>query len=90
MEPALRPGDWALGVRRPTRIEVGDVVVAEHPDRPGFHLVKRVTGVASSGFYLEGDHTEHSTDSRQFGPVRAQAIVARLLLVYHPRPRRFL
>jgi nickel-type superoxide dismutase maturation protease len=90
MEPTLRPGDWTLGVRRPARIGVGDIVVAVHPDRPGFHIVKRVAGVAAGGYRVAGDHSVDSTDSRQFGPVPADAVVARLLVVYHPRPRRFL
>ena len=42
MEPALHDGDRVLFVR--LRPAVGDVVVAEHPARPGFDLVKRVAG----------------------------------------------
>jgi len=39
MEPTLRPGDWTLGVRRPARTEIGDIVVgstggpSRHPVR---------------------------------------------------------
>lgn len=90
MEPTLHPGDWALGVRRPARIAAGDIVVAAHPERPGFEVVKRVRDVAASGYLLEGDHADHSIDSRHFGPVSSGAVVARLVAVYHPRPRRFL
>src|SRR5262245_52176221 len=43
MLPTLEPGDWALAVDTPVR--VGDVVVVEHPRRPGFELVKRVTAM---------------------------------------------
>ena len=44
MVPTLLPGDWALAVsgRRARR---GDVVVVEHPGRPGYEMVKRVTAV---------------------------------------------
>jgi signal peptidase I len=44
MAPTLLPGDWALAVsvRRPKR---GDIVVVEHPDRPGYEMVKRVGAV---------------------------------------------
>src|SRR5213593_1102943 len=44
MSPTLRPGDWALAVR--TRaIRRGDVVVARHPERPGYEIVKRIVGI---------------------------------------------
>ena len=45
MAPTLLPGDWALTVplRHP---KVGDVVVVEHPGRPGYEMVKRIAGGA--------------------------------------------
>ena len=90
MEPALRPGDWVVGVKRPKRIAVGDVVVIEHPLRKGFLLVKRVAAVGATGLELRGDHAAHSLDSRDFGPVDPDAVHSRLVFVYHPRPRRTL
>jgi nickel-type superoxide dismutase maturation protease len=88
MEPALRPGDWVLGVKRPARVSVGDVVVVEHPTRPGFRLVKRVSGIGPAGLDVRGDHANHSVDSGTFGPVATEGVLARLVLVYHPRPLR--
>lgn len=44
MAPTLLPGDWALAVPV-RRVRRGDVIVVEHPDRPGYEMVKRVTGV---------------------------------------------
>jgi len=44
MAPTLLPGDWAIAVPV-RRIRRGDVVVVEHPDRPGYEMVKRVAGV---------------------------------------------
>src|SRR5262245_44513073 len=43
MAPALAPGDWALVVT-PRRFRVDDVVVVEHPTRPGYEMVKRIRG----------------------------------------------
>src|SRR5438270_5851691 len=43
MRPALEAGDWCIATAG-GRIRTGDVVVVEQPDRPGFELVKRVTG----------------------------------------------
>jgi nickel-type superoxide dismutase maturation protease len=98
MRPALEPGDWALAVASP-RVARGSVVVVEHPRRPGFEMVKRVTGVpgdpAPNGrvldhdeFWVEGDTPEASTDSRHFGPVRREHVKAAVRLVYWPPERR--
>ena len=43
MEPTLSPGDYLLARSRPIRHN--DIVVFEHPDRAGFHMVKRVIAV---------------------------------------------
>ena len=81
MAPTLLPGDWALAIplRHP---KVGDVVVVEHPDRPGYEMVKRIAAARretcreigrwapTSGGSRE-TLASASTDSRQFGPVPA-------------------
>src|SRR5688500_18711976 len=79
MLPGLSPGDRGLAVAA-SRYRRGDVVVVEHPARPGFEMVKRVAGLpgdrtpdggvlAPDEFWIEGDLPEASTDSRSFGPV---------------------
>ena len=97
MAPTLAPGDRAL-VATPSRFDRGDVVVVEHPGRPGYEMVKRLTGVpgdtvgtrvlADDENWVEGDYEPASTDSRQFGPVRRDALKAKVLLVYWPPDRR--
>jgi nickel-type superoxide dismutase maturation protease len=98
MRPALEPGEWALAVVAAS-YRRGDVVVLEHPERPGFELVKRVIAVpgdlAPDGrvldadrFWLEGDAADASTDSRTFGAVGRASLVGRVRLVYHPFERR--
>lgn len=98
MRPVLEPGDWALAVASP-RVVRGSVVVVEHPRRPGFEMVKRVTRVpgdpAPNGrvldhdeFWVEGDTRGESTDSRHFGPVRREHVKAAVRLVYWPPERR--
>lgn len=101
MRPALEPGDWALCARVSERrgFRRGDVVVVEHPHRPGFEMVKRLTGVpgdvvadgrllGSDEYWVEGDSPDESTDSRNFGPVAAVSLKERLLLIYWPASRR--
>jgi len=97
MAPTLLPGDWALAVGR-RRFSRGDVVVVEHPGRPGYEMVKRVTAapgdvvvdrtLAGDEFWVEGDRQDASTDSRHFGPVRGEHLKARVLLIYWPKERR--
>ena len=98
MRPALEPGERALAVAT-RRVRRGGVVVVEHPDRPGFEMVKRVISLggdlAPNGrvldadeFWVEGDTPDESTDSRAFGPVRRENVKATVRLVYWPPERR--
>jgi nickel-type superoxide dismutase maturation protease len=98
MSPTLEPGDWALTVGA-ARLRHGDVVVIEHPTRPGFDVVKRIIALPgeltadgrllrSDEFWVEGDNRGASTDSRQFGPVTRDRVRARIRLVYWPPSRR--
>jgi len=100
MAPTLLVGDFALAVR-PGRLRRGDVVVVEHPSRPGFEMVKRITGaegdltpdgriLGRDEWWVEGDNPAESTDSRHFGPVRSDLVRAKVLLVYWPPSRRSL
>ncbi len=68
MQPTLRDGDWVLA-RSTGRAGVGQVVVLEHPQRPGLLIVKRLGHHDEQGFWVLGDAPEASTDSRHFGSV---------------------
>jgi nickel-type superoxide dismutase maturation protease len=90
MEPALRPGDWLLA-RRTARVRPGQIVLAWHPERPGFLLVKRVAwrveedGEAGGGWWLASDNpAAGAVDSARFGPVPDEKIVAVVLVRYWP------
>jgi signal peptidase I len=98
MSPTLEQGDWALAVAV-GRLRRRDVVVIEHPTRPGFEVVKRIIALPgeltsvgrllrSDEFWVEGDNRGASTDSRQFGPVTRDRVRARIRLVYWPVSRR--
>ena len=76
---------------------IGDVVIAERPDRPGMRVVKRATGHDAAGWWLESDAHEKAprggagivfSDSWLFGPVPDAAILG--VVVWpdvRPRPR---
>jgi len=93
MLPALRPGDWLLALRT-RRIRPGQVVLAWHPARADFLLVKRAVrrvegdGEVGGGWWLESDNpAAGAVDSNRFGPVPQELIVGRVLARYWP-PRR--
>ena len=80
----------ALGLdrRAGTNPRAGDVVVARTPTEPARDVIKRVRHVDSDGrIWLQGDNAEASTDSRDYGPVEADAIVGRVLFRYWPLRR---
>jgi nickel-type superoxide dismutase maturation protease len=97
MVPTLLPGDWALAVSG-RRSHKGDVMVVEHPGRPGYEMVKRIRALPGETvgertldddeYWVEGDREEASSDSRHFGPVRRDHLKARVVLVYWPKERR--
>jgi len=97
MVPTLLPGDQALVVI-PRSFGRGDVVVVEHPGRPDYEMVKRLSGVPGDTvgertlgideFWVEGDRPDASTDSRHFGPVTREELKAKVVLVFWPAARR--
>ncbi len=69
MEPTLVDGQGLIGVRVGSA-RVGQLRTFEHPDRPGFWLVKRVTAVSGDSIIVESDNRHVATvDSNTFGPV---------------------
>ena len=96
MEPTLRPGDCLIATRDRASTK-GVLVVVEHPEHPGFEMVKRVGGVPGDrvegrllgpdDYWLIGDNAAASSDSRTFGPVGARQIRGVVALRYWPPPR---
>jgi len=92
MAPALLPGDriivesrsYAQRAPRP-----GEVVLAVDPREPRRELIKRVAAVDAELGEVEllGDAPDESTDSREFGRVRVDAIRWRAALRYWPPAR---
>ena len=94
MLPALHPGDWLLAWRT-RRVRPGQIVLAWHPEQPGFLLVKRaawrvVEGDGEvCGWWLASDNpAAGAVDSARFGPVPDEKIVAVVLARYWPPRRR--
>ena len=91
MLPGIHPGDrlWTESVsfrfRRPRR---GEVVLVRPPGS-AYRVVKRVAAVPGDEvagrrlredeYFVVGDQAAASTDSRDYGPVPARAIEARVM-----------
>ncbi len=93
MEPLLPDGAWVLLLPRPGRLpKLGQVVVAEHPARKGFEMIKRVAAVSRSRglVWLAGDNREQSTDSDEFGPVPQSLVVGAIVAVLRPGAPRLI
>jgi nickel-type superoxide dismutase maturation protease len=91
MVPELRDGDWLVAMRA-RRVRPGQIVIVEHPARPGFLLVKRAARRVGGGWWLESDFPDAPgvRDSRHFGPVPVASVVGPVIARYWPRPRVFL
>jgi len=75
MVPTLVPGTVVLGVR-PRRLKVGDIVVIYHE---GLDKIKRVKEVQYNKVFLVGDNPNASTDSRDFGWLHAESVIAKVV-----------
>ncbi|MDT4992458.1 MAG: hypothetical protein QOH97_2350 [Actinoplanes sp.] len=84
MAPALRDGD-ALLVRRGGRVRPGQIVVARFRARPELLVVKRAVWAVDDGWWIAGDNSFGTDDSRAFG---VADVIGHVILRYWPRPGR--
>jgi signal peptidase I len=100
MAPALLPAERLLFDRLRyvrDRPRVGDVAWVAHPLRPELRMVKRLAGVPGDTlggrtlgrgeYWVLGDNTDGSIDSRVFGPVRRRDLLGRAWVRYWPAER---
>ena len=86
MVPTLRDGDVLL-IRYGALVRAGDVVVARHPLQQDLLMVKRAVERREGGWWLLGDNPYAEGDSRLFGSVPQELVLARALGRYRPRRR---
>lgn len=82
MLPTLKAGDEVfvdLSAYKTKPPLVGEVVLAQHPEKKGVKIFKRVTAVSpQNSVFLMGDNPLKGTDSRHFGEVPLELIYGRV------------
>ncbi|MEU5048480.1 nickel-type superoxide dismutase maturation protease [Streptomyces sp. NPDC021096] len=86
MVPTLNPGDQ-LVVRYGAVVRPGDVVVLRHPFRQDLLIVKRAVERRDGGWWVTGDNPLVENDSREFGTVPEEFVVARAWVRLRRPPR---
>jgi len=89
MEPALREGDWVLtrytpqGLsERAVKSAMGKMVLVRRSAEPELLTVKRLLKALDTGYWVEGDNHDASTDSRQYLTIAREEIVGCVLFRY--------
>lgn len=80
MAPTLLNGDWLLIQRIGSgagQVREGDVVVLRHPLQQDLLIVKRAVERRAGGWWVMGDNAFVQNDSREFGTVPDDMVVAR-------------
>jgi phage repressor protein C with HTH and peptisase S24 domain len=82
MMPVLPPGTIVFGWRWFRRLRPGDVVIFWHNNK---EKIKRIDRLEDRKVYVLGDHEPASTDSRDFGWLDADTVIARLVWPRAPK-----
>lgn len=75
MQPTLKEGQIVISIKR-KRYKVGQIVIARQNNK---EVIKRVSEVYGGYYNLLGDNLAKSTDSRQYGLVKDNDILGRLI-----------
>ena len=80
MAPTLLHGDWLL-IRKTSsgaeQVREGDVIVLRHPLQQDLLIVKRAVERRDGGWWVLGDNVFVENDSREFGAVPDELVLAR-------------
>lgn len=77
MRPTLTSGDLVVATKRMPRI--GTMALAHRGNQ---EIIKRVTRIVDDRYYLVGDNTLESTDSRHYGFVSKSDILGTIMIVF--------
>jgi hypothetical protein len=75
MAPKLRPGQLIMATPLFRRLHPGQVIIFRKNNR---EQIKRIEQIRDNQVFVIGDNLDASTDSRQFGWLSREEIVARV------------
>ena len=77
MQPTLNDGQEVLvqPCRAKPNLQPGQLVLVRHPMKTDITMVKRFSHIENQLIYIYGDNSAASTDSRQFGGVKAELVL---------------
>lgn len=82
MEPWAREGDFVLAERMSylfSRPRIGHLVVVRHPQKHDMLLLKRIVQEYEGMYWIEGDNTPKSIDSRRFGLLKRGLVLGKVI-----------
>lgn len=84
MMPVLPPRTYVWATGWFTKLKTGDIVIFFHENK---EKIKRIDEMREGEIFVLGDHAEASKDSRHFGWVKADVVIAKLVWPHAPRSR---
>jgi phage repressor protein C with HTH and peptisase S24 domain len=75
MQPTLRAGQIVIGLKN-IKPKVDQIIVVNHDGR---ELIKRLQKIKPNQLYITGDNVSQSSDSRKFGWINGDSIVATVI-----------
>ena len=63
-------------------LEIGDIVIASHPNSKSKLIIKRIYRMYQNKFDLRGDNLLFSTDSREWGLIELDRIVGKVEKIF--------
>jgi len=80
MAPKLRPGQWIIATRLFRKLRPGEVVIIEKNHKQLIKRIERIEHIEGrERLFVIGDNLNASADSRQFGWLSRDAVIARVL-----------
>lgn len=76
MEPTLTHGPLVWGLKWFNTLKTGNVIIFT---QRGKEKIKRLSKIEDGKLYVVGDNKSHSTDSRSFGLIDTDRVVAKII-----------